>query len=40
MSKGSELTFLQRRYTMASKYMKRCPTPLIVEKVQIKTTMR
>ena len=33
-------TFLQRRYSMATKYMTRCSTSLIIREVQIKTTMR
>ena len=31
MSKEFEQIFLQRKYTMANKYMKRCSTSLIIE---------
>lgn len=36
--KGFKETFLQRRYTVGNKRMKRCSTLLVVREIQIKTT--
>ena len=37
---GSSLIFLQRRFQIVNRYMKRCSAPLIIREMQIKTTVR
>lgn len=40
MDKELKQIFLQRRYTIAYKHMKRCSTPLAIKKMQVKITIR
>ena len=40
MDKELKLTFLQRRYTIAHKHMKRCSTSLAIKEMQVKTIIR